>query len=262
MLLPARKSPALVPLYAAAGRRLLRRHFARVWLGGAPWPAASAGPVIAFPNHSAWWDPIVLLHLSHEVFRCDGYGLMQGAQLRRFPFFRHVGCFGTTDDGLDDARALVAHAGDVLRGAPGRTLWIFPQGELLPARRPLAFRSGLARLERAVPEAALVPVALRYELRAEQRPELWVRVGEGVPHGRPAAGAAGVARRTAPGGRALRAELAGRPYDLARADSLAAPPGYRVVLRGRGSLSALWERTAGRLGRGEPGRDHATRDSA
>jgi 1-acyl-sn-glycerol-3-phosphate acyltransferase len=252
MLLPARKSRVLVPLYAAYGRRLLRRAFARVWLGGAPWPGAAAGPTIAYPNHSAWWDPIVLLFLSHDVFRCDGYGLMQGAQLQRFPFFRQIGCFGTTDDGLEDARALLSHAAELLRGAPAtgeapRTVWVFPQGALLPPRRPLAFRSGLARLERAAPEAALRPVALRYELRAEQRPELYVRVGTPVPAAR---GPAGAAHRTRQLEQALREELARLDDDLLRE----APAGYRPVLEGRGSLSAFWERTAGRLAAGSLGR--------
>jgi 1-acyl-sn-glycerol-3-phosphate acyltransferase len=245
MLLPARKSRLLLPPYAAYARRLLRGHFARVWLGGADWPDAAAGPVIGFPNHSAWWDPLVLLHLSHDVFRCDAYGLMQGAQLLRFPFFRQIGCFGATDDGLDDARAVMTHAAELLRGAPGRTLWLFPQGALLPARLPLHFRSGLARLERAVPEAQLRPVAVRYALRAEQRPELFVRVGATVAPARGPVGGAGAAHRTRQLERALRDELARLDDDLLHAT----PPGYRVVLRGRGSLSALWERTAGRLGR-------------
>jgi 1-acyl-sn-glycerol-3-phosphate acyltransferase len=247
MLLPARRS-RLLPLYARYARRLLRQGFARVWVGGAPWPGAGSGPVIGFLNHSAWWDPIVLLHLSHDVFGCDGYGLMQGAQLQRFPFFRQVGCFGATGDGMDDARAVAAHAAALLRGAPDRTLWIFPQGALLPARAPLAFRSGLARLQRTVPEATLVPVALRYELRAEQRPELFVRVGTAVPHdAHEPLGAAdptrAVAHRTRRLERALRDELARLDADLLEPT----PPGYRTVLAGRGSLSALWERTAGRL---------------
>ncbi|GLC28355.1 lysophospholipid acyltransferase family protein [Roseisolibacter agri] len=247
MLLPARKSPLLLPLYARYGRRLLRRAFARVWVGGAPWPDAGAGPVIGFLNHSAWWDPIVLLFLSHDVFRCDGFGLMQGEQLRRFPFFRQIGCFGATGDGIDDARAVVAHASALLRDAPGRTLWIFPQGALLPARVPLAFRSGLARLQHAVPEAVVVPVALRYELRAEQRPELFVRVGAPVAPepGPPALAGAmrAAAHRTRRLERALRDELARLDGDLLDPS----PSGYRVVLEGRGSLSAMWERTAGRL---------------
>ena len=255
MLLPARKSRLLLPPYARYGRRLLRRAFARVWVGGAPWPGHGSGAVIGFPNHSAWWDPIVLLLLSHDVFRCDAYGLMQGEQLRRYPFFRQIGCFGATGEGIDDARAVVAHAAALLRGASGRTLWIFPQGELLPARAPLAFRSGLARLARVVPEATVVPLALRYELRAEQRPELFVRVGAPVPAEHQGAGHASdtprAAHRTRRLERALRDELARLDDDLLDA----VPAGYRVVLEGRRSLSALWDRTAGRAGRAGPGPD-------
>jgi 1-acyl-sn-glycerol-3-phosphate acyltransferase len=266
MLLPARKSRLLLPWYAGYARRLLRRGFARVWVGGAAWPgraADAAGPVIGYLNHSAWWDPIAVLHLSHDVFRCDAYGLMQGAQLQRYPFFRQVGCFGTTGEGIDDVRALASHAADLLRAAPRRTLWIFPQGALLPARAPLAFRSGLARLERAVPEATAVPVALRYELRAEQRPELFVRVGAALPPERTAADAVAhgfapaAAHRTRRLERALRDELARLDDELLRASPDAAPPGYRAVLQGRGSLSAFWDRTAGRWWRApEPSDAH------
>jgi 1-acyl-sn-glycerol-3-phosphate acyltransferase len=267
MLLPARKSRLLLPSYARYARRLLRRGFARVWVGGAAWPGGAsdaAGPVIGYLNHSAWWDPIVVLHLSHDVFRCDAYGLMQGAQLRRYPFFRQVGGFGTTGEGIDDVRALAGYAAELLRAAPRRTLWIFPQGALLPARAPLAFRSGLARLERAVPEATAVPVALRYELRAEQRPELFVRVGAPLPAehtvgdgARTASGLASsaAAHRTRRLERALRDELARLDDDLLRTPPDAAPPGYRVVLEGRGSLSAFWDRTAGRWWRASDARD-------
>jgi hypothetical protein len=161
MLLEARKHPLLERAYARYGRRLLRRAFARVWVGGAPWPEGS-GPVIAFVNHSAWWDPVLALFLSHDVFRRDGYGLMEGAQLRKYPFFRRIGCFGATGDHpAEDARGLALYAARLLQGAepgePPRTLWIFPQGALLPARVPLAFRSGLARFSRAVPGAVLLP---------------------------------------------------------------------------------------------------------
>lgn len=249
MLLPARKSRLLLPAYAWYARRLLRRAFARVWIGGAPWPDG-AGPAIGYLNHSAWWDPIVLLFLSHDVFRCDAYGLMQGAQLLRYPFFRQIGCFGATGEGIDDARAVAAHASMLLRAAPGRTLWIFPQGELLPARTPLAFRSGLARLGRAVPGATAVPVALRYELRAEQRPELFVRVGRALPPDPMPDDVTGrtAAHRTRRLERTLRDELARLDDDLLAPQ----PRGYRIALSGRGSLSALWDRTAGRLQPHEP----------
>jgi 1-acyl-sn-glycerol-3-phosphate acyltransferase len=245
MLLDARKHPLLERAYARYGRRLLQRAFARVWVGGAPWPEG-AGPVIAFVNHSAWWDPVLALFLSHDVFRRDGYGLMEGAQLLRYPFFRRIGCFGATGEHpAEDARGLALYAARLLHGAepgaPQRTLWIFPQGALLPARVPLAFRSGLARFSRAVPDAVLLPIAVRYEVRAVQRPECFVRVGQPV---HPAAGG-----HESPGRLTRRLEQRlGEELDRLDADLTAdRPAGYRVALAGRGSLSDFYDRTMGRL---------------
>jgi 1-acyl-sn-glycerol-3-phosphate acyltransferase len=253
MLLEARKAPMLERMYALYGRRLLRRAFARVWVGGAPWPPED-GPSIAFLNHSAWWDPILTLYLSHDLFRRDGYGIMQGGQLERYPFFRRMGCFGASTDGIEDVRAVSAYATELLRAGGGsgrRTIWIFPQGELLPHRTPLVFRSGAARFARGVPEAPLVPVAVRYEFRSEQRPEAFVRVGEPVRLA-PRETAVQLTRRLE---HRLRQELALLDGDLERS-SLAA---YRVALEGRSSLHALYDRTFGRFG-GAPGDRQAARN--
>lgn len=234
MLVEANKLPWLERAYAAYGRHLLRQAFARVWVSGTEWPA-QGGPAIAFLNHPAWWDPIVAVFLSREVAHTDGYGPMDRTQLARFPFFRRVGCFGATTDGVDDARALAQYAARLLRGGPRRALWMFAQGALRPARAPLAFRSGIARLSRAVPEATLVPVALRYEQRDEQRPELFVRIGDPMD----AAGAGeSVVMHTRRLEGALATELARLDADLT-ANAL---DGHRVVLRGARSLSARFAR--------------------
>jgi chlorobactene lauroyltransferase len=238
MLLGATKIPTLERLYALYGRRLLRKAFARIWVGGVPWPAGD-GPSIAFLNHSAWWDPILTLYLSHDLFRRDGYGIMQGAQLERYPFFRRIGCFGVSTDGIDDVRAVSAYASRVLREGERRTLWLFPQGELLPARATLTFHSGVARFARAVPEAVLVPVAVRYEFRGEQRPECFVRVGESVITDQRATPAL-LTRRLE---QRLRQELGLLDSELERS----ALEQYRVALEGSRSLHTLYDRTLGRL---------------
>jgi chlorobactene lauroyltransferase len=262
VLVEPRKVRAVERVYLRYGRRLLRRAFARVWLGGAAWPTQPR-PAIAFANHSAWWDPVVALFLSHDLFRRDPYGVMAGEQLRRFPFFRAIGCFGTTTESLADTRRLIEYAAGVLRdeedgGVPPRVLWLFPQGALLPPRAPLAFASGLARLARLVPEAMLVPVAVRYEFRAEQRPECFVRVGEAL---------CGVAAADGGSPRALTrrlearlaAELRTLDEELARGES-SPPAGYRVVLEGRGSLHTFYERTLGRLQRAASREQRAEED--
>ena len=114
---------------------------------------------------------------------------------------------------------------------------------LLPARVPLAFRSGLARFSRAVPGALLLPVAVRYEVRGEQRPECFVRVGAAA-HASSGEAPARLTRRLE---QRLREELDRLDADLTAAH----PAGYRVVLAGRESLSDFYDRTMGRL-RGRP----------
>jgi 1-acyl-sn-glycerol-3-phosphate acyltransferase len=236
MLLEARKIPWLERAYAAYGRRLLRRAFARVWVGGVAWPAGE-GPALAYLNHPAWWDPILAVFLSRDVAHGDGYGPMDGVQLQRFPFFRRVGCFGTTTDGVEDARALALYAARLLHDGPRRTLWIFAQGGLEPARAPLRFRSGLARLSRAVPDAPLIPIAVRYEQRDQQRPEIFVRIGApSRASTRPESPAAHTRRLV----RRLADELARLDADLATNDL----HDYRVVLGGRRSVSDRYEAIA------------------
>jgi 1-acyl-sn-glycerol-3-phosphate acyltransferase len=222
MLLEARKVRWLEQVYAAYGRRLLRRSFARIWLGGADFPRGT-GPLIAYLNHAAWWDPILGVFLSRYVARTDGFGPMDATQLRRFPFFRRVGCFAATTDSIEDARLLASYAAHLLRGGPRRALWIFPQGALLPSRVPLRFRSGTARFSRAVPEAPLVPIAVRYEMRDERRPEIFVRVGAALRAVRQPMSAAAHTRLLE---QALAAELAQLDRDLAEGGALG---GYRVL---------------------------------
>lgn len=238
MLLPPRKHSLLERAYAWYGRRLLRASFARIRVGGAPWPAGSAS--VALVNHSAWWDPILALFLSHDLFRRDGYGIMDGAQLLRYPFFRRIGCFGVTEASLPQSRELATMSAALLNASTARTLWLFPQGALLPARVSMRFRSGAARIALAAPGAAIVPVAVRYEPGREQRPEIVVRVGEATTAGQERAST--LTRRLE---ELLSTELAQLDADVAN-ERLGS---YRVVLRNDRSLSRLYDRA---FGRGEP----------
>lgn len=179
MLIEARKNRVLESIYSAYARRLIRRQFSRVRISGADFPKTDR-PVIAYMNHTAWWDAVVPVHLSHDLFRREIHALMEGEQLRRYPFFRHLGCFGPTESGLADARAVVDYAVKVLRTGNKPILWVFPQGAILPSRSALEFKSGLARIAAAVPEAVVVPMAVRYEFLKAEVPECRVRMGEPV----------------------------------------------------------------------------------
>lgn len=58
-------------------------------------------------------------------------------------------------------------------------VWLFPQGEIAPNdRRPLEFFSGAAHLAKLSTPVLLYPVASRIEYLAEQRPDLYISMGE------------------------------------------------------------------------------------
>ncbi len=179
MLIEARKNPVLETIYSAYARRLIRRQFGRVQVSGAGFPETDH-PVIAYMNHTAWWDAVVPVHLSHDLFRREIHALMEGEQIRKYPFFRHLGCFGPSESGIADATAVVDYAARVLKSGNRPILWICPQGAILPSRIPMKFKTGLARIAEAVPEAEIVPMAFRYEFLKTQKPECRIRIGEPV----------------------------------------------------------------------------------
>lgn len=154
MLIEPKKNAALESIYSAYARRLIRKQFGNVRLSGTAFPQTDL-PVIAYMNHSAWWDAVVPVHLSHDLFRREIHALMEGEQIKKYPFFRHLGCFGPTESGIADARAVVEHSVSVLRRGKRPILWICPQGAILPSRIPMKFKSGLARISEAVAEAVV-----------------------------------------------------------------------------------------------------------
>ena len=103
-----------------------------------------------------------------------------------------------------------------------------PQGELTANdRRPVTIFPGAARIALAS-RAQLLPVALRYEFGAEQRPDLFIRIG--APHrtagDRPAAVTADIAARLT------------STMDELRGDVLSGDRRhYDVLLRGRPGIN-------------------------
>ena len=180
MLIEARKNSALETIYSAYARRLIRKQFGSLQISGSGFPATER-VVIAYMNHSAWWDAVIPVHLSHDLFPREIHALMEGEQIRKYPFFRHLGCFGPTEKTIADAKAVVDHATFVLTNAKRPAVfWIFPQGAILPSRVPMEFKSGLARIAERLPEAAIVPVAVRYEFLKEKKADCFVKIGEPV----------------------------------------------------------------------------------
>lgn len=153
------------PLLDRYNRHLLRKSFARIRVAGLD-VVRGGGTMVLAPNHSCWWDGCVDAYLARDVLRRRNYLLMGEPELRKYPVFSSLGVFS------GGVRYIVRE----LRAHPGALLWIYPQGEMLPARAPLAVRDGAAWIARAA-DVPVVPVAQRYEFVRDDHPEVFVRFG-------------------------------------------------------------------------------------
>ncbi len=156
--------------------RVLRRRFHGVYIYGAEHLRA-LGPgsaVVGCVNHTNWWDGFVLYVLSWRWLPHDIYLAMEEKNLRRYRFFSWMGVFGV--DLVDRRSALsgVRYALRLLR--PGRLVWMFVQGRLLPPGVPVEVRPGAIFLARRA-GARLLPLILRYEWLSESRPSIFIAVG-------------------------------------------------------------------------------------
>jgi len=166
-------------------RRSLWRGFHSVnFRAAAPLPAPPSRlklPVIFYSNHSSWWDGYLAHIVVRQVYNLEPYLMMDVRQLRRYPFFRWAGCFSVDQEDGRSALRSIDYIARQLQQGPGRSLWIFPQGQIFPQeRRPLRFHSGLAHLLKRVGSCYLYPVAFRFEFLAEQYPDIFIEVGQAI----------------------------------------------------------------------------------
>ncbi len=236
---PARKSPLHeAAIYRLLVRPSLRRTFHRIAISAPHGEDWSRLPTIFYASHVSWWDGYMAFFLCDERWRIEGYLMMEEPQLARYRFFQRCGCFSVDRHDPREGMRSVAYAASLLRPAPGRALWIFPQGAIAPVdRRPLQTYAGAAYVARRCGPVRCVPVALRFEFFGEQRPEALIRLGP--PH-------------IVEDGdtRELHAEMDRRlltEVDSLREDVIAGiTASYQTALVGRGSINVLWDQARGK----------------
>jgi chlorobactene lauroyltransferase len=155
----------------------LHKHFDRIYFRTRVRSVERHLPIIVCANHFSWWDGYIAYLVEHYL-KLDGYLMMEEAQLRRYFFFTWAGCFSVNREHARSAMQSIQYAARLLKVRPGRLVWLFPQGEIVPNdRRPLTFFSGAAHLARLTCPSLLYPLASRIEYMAEQRPDLYISLG-------------------------------------------------------------------------------------
>jgi chlorobactene lauroyltransferase len=164
----------------------LRRAFSQVHLKMRPAPDVPLPsprldrPAVFYVNHSSWWDGYMAYLVVDQYLKLDGYLMMDVRQLRKYFFFTWVGTFSVDRFNPRGAVESINYAVETLEAAPGRSLFIFPQGEIQGShRRPLDFYNGAAQVARKLQRCYLYPVALRYEFMTNQFPDVFISIGPG-----------------------------------------------------------------------------------
>jgi len=178
LMIPAGKNPFWDKLLYWYLRRCLRRYFCSVEVRGLEHlqNLDPERPVIAFANHTNWWDGLVVFYLSRFVRGKDCYCMMEERQLRYYPFFRWLGAFSVDLNSPIRAAGTIRYACALLKN-PRSMLWIFPQGRMTNAHEKIEVRHGTHYMAARSGNACLLPVAFHYEFFREQKPRILMRFG-------------------------------------------------------------------------------------
>jgi chlorobactene lauroyltransferase len=168
-------------LYTAVFLLPARSAFHGIYLRQTAVTPSSQLPVLAYANHSSWWDANIISILNERVWHRDAYVMMEDTQLQRYQFFRYMGAFSVNRRDARQAVTSMRYAINILSGGSNRMLLMFPQGEILHNdQRPLDFFSGVGHIARQAALCAAYPIALRYEFIGEQKPEVFISIGDPV----------------------------------------------------------------------------------
>lgn len=181
-MIPAKKSRLFQAYFSWHVRRRFLRRFSAVRVRGLEGlrALAASSPVLLAANHTSWWDSLVFFDVLYRTLDADAFALMDAGNLRKLPFLGWIGGFGVERGDKEDGARVVNYAASLLDRS-GRAVVMFPQGAERPVtERPIVFRPGVARIALSAPAAAVVPVALRYEMGKHELPEARVMFGAPV----------------------------------------------------------------------------------
>jgi 1-acyl-sn-glycerol-3-phosphate acyltransferase len=160
-------------------QRSLRRAFqAAYFWGWEHWKEVEPDePVLAFANHSGWWDGIVLIHLMERFPQRQFYCMME--HLSRYSFFRRLGAYSINLRDRREAASSLRYTCKLLT-RPRSVVWIFPQGRLLPVAEPFKMQKGFQWILKKHPKIKVMPLGLRYGFTDGEKPVVYGAWGKAL----------------------------------------------------------------------------------
>jgi 1-acyl-sn-glycerol-3-phosphate acyltransferase len=169
-------------LFARYCRYYLRRHFHRLYMTElSSLKALDERPLLICLNHPSWWDPLLAVYLSQEIFsKRRHYAPIAAAGISKYKFFEKLGFFPIDGQTRNGAFRFLQIGRSAL-STQGCTFWVTAQGQFEDVRvRPTKFQTGVGHLARSSTGFVMLPLALEYSFWRERTPEAFVCFGEPI----------------------------------------------------------------------------------
>ena len=154
--------------------------------------------VILVPNHHGWHDGYVMFHVGQAL---DVRFLDWIQEYGAFPLFGKVGGMPYPANSVS-GRAETIRKTIRLMTTEKRSLLLFAEGVLHRPPELWTFGKSLELVHKRVPQAQVIPVAIKYDMSLHERAECYIHVG------RPVQAGPDIARRTRLAVKSLLDELA------------------------------------------------------
>lgn len=166
-------------------RRFLRKHFHTFAVSDEALQSVEIHPddcLVLYANHASWWDPLVAMFLSENIF--PGYRMyapIDAEAFEKYQMFGKMGFFPIKQNSRQGAADFLRISRAIL-SEPAASVWITPEGRFADVRdREAELMPGMAHLASKLSSDAtsrrvwFIAAAVEYVFWEERLPEVLVR---------------------------------------------------------------------------------------
>lgn len=135
--------------------------------------------LVMAPNHFSWWDGFFVYWLNKKVLNKKLYVMMLEEQLKRYWFFKKLGCYSID---LNDSKKMITslkYTLDLIQNADN-AITMYPQGEIQSyEQRPIQLKDGIDFIaKKSKINFQIIPVAFKIHYTNERLPIIYTRFGK------------------------------------------------------------------------------------
>ncbi len=181
--IPADENQFVIWFFGVYTKYLAKIRFRNVYIQQDYQPEKNKSTLF-YGNHSSWWDALTPLILNNYRFKQNARAVMEEPQVRRYGFFKKIGCFSIDRNDPRKALKSLAYGIDWLHGE-NNSLYLYPEGKLgNPSVSPeqISFEQGIGWMStRLDPDKVdIVPLTQHIHLMHDHKPTLFIHIGKPV----------------------------------------------------------------------------------